>query len=83
MPSCCLTRHGWQMQSGWQLRPNGSLMVEVWDNVEYVPSADPTVLDTCNGHTHDDKGYHYHVTETFPYILGCFVGTPVGLRGGS
>ena len=27
-------------------------------------------LDEHNGHTHDDLGYHYHVTFSFPYMPG-------------
>jgi len=69
------------MKSGWQLIDGGSFKVRVWDNVEYVESTDPDVLDACNGHSSEEKGYHYHHTQTFPYIIGCFKGTPVGLRG--
>lgn len=36
----------------------------------------PTDLDECNGHECDDRGYHYHVTEKFPYILGAYRGHP-------
>ena len=35
----------------------------------------PADLDMCNGHTDAmHKFYHYHVTDTFPYIVGCFRG---------
>lgn len=41
-------------------------------------------LDECHGHTHvimwDGKPtrmYHYHFTHDFPYLVGCFKGTPV------
>lgn len=27
-------------------------------------------LDQHNGHDHDDLGYHYHITSTFPYTAG-------------
>lgn len=41
-------------------------------------------LDDCHGHigpAPDAAGvtttvYHYHITEEFPYTLGCFMGTP-------
>lgn len=43
-------------------------------------------LDACHGHTHtinwDGKAvnlYHYHLTNTYPYTLGCFKGTPLKL----
>jgi hypothetical protein len=34
----------------------------------------PTDLDSCNGHTDSVRGYHYHVTATFPYIIGGYHG---------
>lgn len=43
-------------------------------------------LDSCNGHTDPQRGYHYHVTPgQFPYILGGYAGVVevsnnVGLR---
>jgi YHYH protein len=40
-------------------------------------------LDECHGHTHmiEWNGqmvemYHYHATREFPYVVGCFHGTP-------
>lgn len=33
------------------------------------------VLDACNGHSDARRGYHYHVTTTSPYFVGCHVGT--------
>lgn len=34
----------------------------------------PTDLDECNGHTDKEHGYHYHVSQKFPYILGGYHG---------
>jgi hypothetical protein len=34
----------------------------------------PTDLDECNGHSDPVRGYHYHVTNHFPYILGGYRG---------
>jgi hypothetical protein len=34
----------------------------------------PTDLDECNGHDDAARGYHYHVTDKFPYILGGYRG---------
>ena len=34
----------------------------------------PTDLDECNGHTDPVRGYHYHVTNKFPYIIGGYHG---------
>lgn len=40
-------------------------------------------LDACHGHTHVIEWdgqmvemYHYHATHEFPYVVGCFHGTP-------
>jgi hypothetical protein len=44
----------------------------------YGPNAEdgkpPTDLDECNGHTDKEHGYHYHVSQKFPYILGGYHG---------
>jgi hypothetical protein len=61
----------------------------------YGPNDDdgkpPTDLDECNGHTDKEHGYHYHVTASYPYILGAYHGVveqknlehgPPGGRGG-
>ena len=46
----------------------------------YGPNGDdgkpPTDLDECNGRTDPVRGYHYHVTKNFPYIIGGFHGVP-------
>lgn len=34
----------------------------------------PADLDECNGHTDATRGYHYHVTDKFPYLLGGYRG---------
>lgn len=34
----------------------------------------PLDLDICNGHKNEELGYHYHTTEEFPYLLGCYHG---------
>jgi len=41
----------------------------------------PSDLDACNGHTGPTPefpagAYHYHATTKFPYLLGCYSGTP-------
>jgi hypothetical protein len=53
-----------------------------WDNNAFVAKDDPQSLDQCNGHVGPDGTYHYHVTDTFPYLLGCYRGTPVGGQDG-
>jgi hypothetical protein len=54
-----------------------------WDAYTYVKSTKPTVLDECNGRVEPDGTYGYHVTSTFPYIIGCFKGTPTRQEGKS
>ena len=39
-----------------------------------VKGKPPADLDDCNGHAEEDRGYHYHVTAKFPYILGAYRG---------
>ncbi len=34
----------------------------------------PADLDECNGHTDAVRGYHYHATQKFPYLLGAYKG---------
>ena len=52
--------------------------IDAWDAFRYESRQGAEYLDRCNGHGGDDHGgtYHYHVTESWPYILGCFSGTP-------
>lgn len=37
----------------------------------------PTDLDECNGHTDQVRGYHYHVTKAYPYLIGAYRGVVV------
>ena len=34
----------------------------------------PTDLDECNGHVDAQRGYHYHVSMKFPYIIAAYKG---------
>ena len=34
-------------------------------------------LDKCHGRCGADGKYRYHMTKTYPYILGCYRGTPM------
>jgi len=34
----------------------------------------PTDLDECNGHYDEERGYHYHATAGFPYLIGAYRG---------
>jgi hypothetical protein len=46
-------------------------------------------LDACHGHTHvvswngrRVRMYHYHATYDFPYVVGCYRGTPIASATG-
>jgi len=52
-----------------------------WAAYAYQASSDPKVLDECNGRTKADGSYGYYITETFPYIIGCYRGTPTTQSG--
>ena len=41
-----------------------------------VEGKPPTDLDECNGHSDKERGYHYHVTSGYPYIIGAYKGVP-------
>ncbi len=67
-------------RSGWEkLRDPHQ---DAWDAYEYVEQEGPEYLDACNGHVGPGGDYHYHATETWPYILGCYAGTPAPQRRG-
>ena len=69
------------LQSGYD--KIGDPKSHAWDAYEWGAHAnDPGYLDSCNGHTGPNGDYHYHVTATFPYILGCYHGTADGAGGG-
>ena len=68
------------MNSSWN--QTGDPTTYAWDNHEFVERNDPTYLDRCNGREQPDGTYGYHATATFPYILGCYVGTAEGTGGG-
>ena len=57
----------------------GDPKTNAWQAYKWSEHAgDNTYLDECNGHTGPDGKYHYHVTDKFPYVLGCYRGTPNG-----
>jgi hypothetical protein len=54
------------------------------DGGEHMSNDD---LDACHGHVGEVmwdgklvEMYHYHLTDEYPYTLGCFKGTPVRTR---
>lgn len=64
------------MQSGYA--KIGDPKTYAWKAYEWQSHDDPTYLDACNGHTGPSGDYHYHATSGFPYIIGCYKGTPMG-----
>jgi hypothetical protein len=56
--------------------------VFAWDAYQYVKKDGAEYLDACNGRVEPDGTYGYHITETWPYIVGCYAGAAVGLRRG-
>ncbi len=53
--------------------PGGSYDGSFRDDYEYVEGLGD--LDECNGMKTNDN-YRYYITDGFPYVLGCFTGTP-------
>ena len=69
------------LQSGYD--KVGDPKSHAWDAYQWGAHADdPKHLDACNGHKGPNGDYHYHATETFPYILGCYHGVTDGSGGG-
>ncbi len=71
-----------EMKSGYD--QIGDPTSHAWDAYKWgAHEGDSAYLDACNGHTGPGGDYHYHVTETFPYILGCYHGSTDGSGGGA
>ncbi len=68
-----------EMQSSWV--QTGDPTTYAWDNYTYQEQVGDQYMDRCNGRTQPDGSYGYHATEGFPYILGCYVGTPSDAAG--
>jgi len=63
-----------EFESGWEQIADPT--TNAWDAHNYVAKAGEQYLDECNGHVGPNGDYHYHATAAFPYILGCYTGTP-------
>jgi len=67
-----------EFKSSWET--TGDPTEYAWDANECTKDtcdeASGEYLDRCNGRVGPDGTYRYHATATFPYILGCFSGTP-------
>lgn len=52
--------------------PGGTYIGGFIDDFEYTGAGD---MDECNGMTVNDQ-YGYHVTDSYPWVLGCFFLAP-------
>jgi hypothetical protein len=41
----------------------------------YTYTGGTGTLDECNGQTQSDGSYRYYITQSFPYVIGCYTGT--------
>jgi hypothetical protein len=64
---------GYTYVSGYKM--TGNPKSNAWSAYTYVGGGSNT-LDACNGRTDADGSYRYYITEAFPYIIGCYKGTP-------
>lgn len=71
-----------EVQSGWEQveASYGATIEAAWDAHRYVEGR--SELDRCNGMLVDGLGYAYFATDTFPYLMGCYRGTPTANRVG-
>ncbi len=66
-----------KVKSSWQF--SGANSRNVWDFYKYVEGSGD--LDKCNGMVGPDGVYHYYATDTFPYFIACYTGTPTTPTG--
>jgi hypothetical protein len=59
-------------QNGEGAFPGGTYDGTFIDDYEFTGTGD---LDRCNGMTRDGS-YGYYVTDSYPWVVGCFTGTP-------
>lgn len=64
-------------RSGWTM--TGDPRSNAWQ--AYTFTGGDGTLDRCNGRRGPDGTYRYYVTETFPYLIGCFAGTAPAQSG--
>lgn len=64
---------GYTYVSGYKM--TGNPKSNSWNAYTYQTGGTNT-LDECNGRTDDNGNYRYYITESFPYIIGCYKGTP-------
>ena len=69
-----------EMQSSWERVADPR--TNAWDAYAYREHGGEAYLDRCNGRVGPDGSYRYHATSGFPYIIGCYAGTPKAQAGG-
>lgn len=69
---------GWKWKSGYVR--TGDPTSNSWAAYAYAGTVRNS-LDACNGRRMPNGSYRYYVTESFPYVIGCYVGTPARQQG--
>lgn len=69
---------GGRWKSGY--RQTGDPTSNSWSAYTYVGGAADS-LDACNGRRMPNGSYRYYVTDAFPYVIGCYAGTPTRQQG--
>ena len=64
-----------KLTSSWQRTQD---VRDAWEAHEYVEGSGD--LDRCNGQVGPDGEYRYYATDSFPYLLGCYVAEPIRNR---
>jgi hypothetical protein len=64
---------GYTYVSGYKM--TGNPKSNSWNAYTYQTGG-ATTLDECNGRTDENGNYRYYITEAFPYVIGCYKGTP-------
>lgn len=69
--SCSTTK---KLSSSWRVKPGVNARGgNAWEVHEFKAGFGD--LDKCNGRKLEGGGYAYYATDSFPYFIGCFVGT--------
>ena len=61
----------YKLKSGYE--KTGNPKSYSWDAYTYTGGT--AALDECNGQKQTDGSYRYYITESFPYVIGCYTGT--------
>lgn len=73
-PVCFLDKLGGKTGGVVGYAIDGYPVMEFHDAGEKLPDD----LDDCNGHDSGGLGYHYHLTQQAPYVVGCYHGSVAG-----